>query len=69
MDTNLTLVLEGRDAALDEAHRELYPERIPERIPLSLTLLYPWIPDERLTGAEIDGAREFFAGRSSLTSN
>jgi 2'-5' RNA ligase len=66
VDTNLTLVLEGTDAALDEAHRELYPERIPERIPLSLTLLYPWIPVERLTDAEIEGARDFFAARPAL---
>lgn len=62
LDTYITLVLEHVDEALAAAHRDLYPERIPERIPLSLTLLYPWIPRDALTEADVDALRGFFAG-------
>ena len=54
------------DAALAQAHRELYPERIPEHIPLSLTLLYPWIPAESVKQADIEQLRAFFASRPAL---
>jgi 2'-5' RNA ligase superfamily len=64
METFLTLILRDSDPALAEAHDELYPERIPEQIPLSLTLLYPWIPRDALTEADIEGLREFFADRA-----
>ena len=66
LDTSLTLILDHTDAALAEAHWELYPERVPEQIPLSLTLLYPWIPVASLTDAELEEARSFFAGRRPL---
>jgi hypothetical protein len=42
LETFLTLILADQNAALAEAHDELYPERVPEGIPLSLTLLYPF---------------------------
>jgi hypothetical protein len=42
LETFLTLILADQNAALAEAHDELYPERMPEGIPLSLTLLYPF---------------------------
>ena len=57
----MTLVLERADDELALAHRELYPERIPERIPLSLTLLYPWIPRDEATPADVEPLRAFFA--------
>jgi 2'-5' RNA ligase superfamily len=66
LETFVTLVLEDSDPALAEAHRELYPERIPEHIPLSLTLLYPWIPRDSLTTADVDELRTFFATRRPL---
>ncbi|MFN2471290.1 MAG: 2'-5' RNA ligase family protein [Gaiellaceae bacterium] len=66
LETFLTLVLEHTDPALAEAHRELYPERLPEQIPLSLTLLYPWIPRESVTQADLDSLRSFFASRPPL---
>jgi 2'-5' RNA ligase superfamily len=66
LETFVTLVLEDFDAALAEAHRELYPERIPEEIPLSLTLLYPWTPRDSLTPEDVDGLRAFFAERPPL---
>ena len=66
LETYVTLILEEVDPALAEAHRELYPERIPERIPLSLTLLYPWIPRDSLTGADVESLRSFFAARGPL---
>jgi hypothetical protein len=66
LETYLTLILEHVDRALSQAHRELYPERIPEQIPLSLTLLYPWIPRESVTPAEVDRLRTFFAHRRPL---
>jgi hypothetical protein len=53
--TNVTLALAGQNAELAAAHDELYPERVAERIPLSITLLYPWIPVQRLTDAERAG--------------
>ena len=65
METFVTLILKDADPALAEAHDELYPERIPEQIPLSLTLLYPWIPRDALTEADIEGLREFFADRAA----
>ena len=65
-ETFFTLVLADADPALAEAHDELYPERIPEQIPLSLTLLYPWIPRDALTEADVDGLRAFFAERGPL---
>jgi 2'-5' RNA ligase superfamily len=66
LETVITLVLEHVDPELAEAHRELYPERIPEQIPLSLTLLYPWIPAESVTDADIGELHAFFAGRPAL---
>lgn len=60
-ETFLTLVLEHADDEFALAHRELYPERIPERIPLSLTLLYPWIPRDEVTPADVEQLRAFFA--------
>ena len=66
LETFLTLVLEHCDGALAEAHRELYPERIPEQIPFSLTLLYPWIPQERVTAEDLQTVRAFFAARPPL---
>ena len=66
LETYLTLVLEDADSAVAQTHRELYPERIPENIPFSLTLLYPWIPRDSLTEAELDRVRSFFAARPPL---
>jgi 2'-5' RNA ligase superfamily len=66
LETFVTLILEDADPALAEAHRELYPERIPEQIPLSLTLLYPWIPRDSATQADVDRLRYFFAARPRL---
>jgi hypothetical protein len=62
----ITIVLEHADPRLSDAHRELYPERLPERVPFSITLLYPWIPRDSLTDADLDGLRSFFAGRPPL---
>ena len=61
MRTNTTLVLADQNPELAAAHDELYPERVGERIPLSLTLLYPWIPDP--TDADVAGLATFFAGQ------
>ena len=61
LETFITLVLEDADAELAQAHRELYPERIPEQIPLSLTLLYPWIPAQSVSEADLERLRAFFA--------
>jgi 2'-5' RNA ligase superfamily len=61
MRTNITLVLADQAPDLAAAHDELYPERVGERIPLSLTLLYPWIPDP--TDADLAGLARFFGGR------
>lgn len=66
LGTFITLILEDADAGLAQAHRELYPERIPEHIPLSLTLLYPWIPAQSVTEADVERVRAFFAGRPLL---
>lgn len=66
LETFVTLILEDSDPALSKAHRELYPERVPEQIPLSLTLLYPWIPAERVTPADIESLRSFFASSRPL---
>ena len=66
LETFVTLILEHVDAALAEAHRELYPERVLEHIPLSLTLLYPWIPAESVTEADLAELRSFFAARHPL---
>ena len=66
LETSITLFLEHCDAALSEAHRELYPERIPEQIPFSLTLLYPWIPAADVTEADLEQLRAFFAERPPL---
>jgi 2'-5' RNA ligase len=66
LETNITLVLEHVSAELSAAHRELYPERIAENIPLSLTLLYPWIPAEEVTQADVEELRSFFAERPPL---
>jgi hypothetical protein len=67
LETFVTLVLEHVNPDLSAAHRELYPERTVERIPFSLTLLYPWIPRDSMTDADIDGLREFFAGWPPLS--
>jgi hypothetical protein len=61
--TSVTLVLAGQNAALAAAHDELYPERVGEHIPLSITLLYPWLPVDRLTDADVGGLADFFATR------
>jgi hypothetical protein len=66
LETYVTLVLADASPELAAAHDELYPERIPEAIPLSLTLLYPWIPRDALTEADVDGLRAFFAARPPL---
>jgi 2'-5' RNA ligase len=66
LETAITLVLEDQDEALAEAHRELYPERIAEAIPFTLTLLYPWIPAESVTDADLEELRAFFAARPPL---
>ena len=66
LETSVTLLLDHVDAELAEAHWELYPERVPEQIPLSLTLLYPWIPAESVTEADVAGLRSFFARRKPL---
>jgi hypothetical protein len=66
LETSITLILEDADPELAEAHWELYPERVPEQIPLSLTLLYPWIPSESVTQADLDRLRAFFRGRPPL---
>ena len=49
--TNLTLVLAEQNEELADARDELYPERVTEHIPLSITVLYPWIPLDRLLPA------------------
>lgn len=64
LETFVTLILEQADAALADAHRELYPERVAEQIPLSLTLLYPWVPAEAVTEADIGCLRTFFVSQS-----
>jgi hypothetical protein len=64
--TNVTLALAGQHPELASAHDELYPERVAERIPLSITLLYPWIPVERLTEADEDTLAGFFAARPQV---
>jgi hypothetical protein len=61
LQTSITLVLEHVDPELARAHRELYPERIPEQIPFSLTLLYPWLPAAKVTEAELERLRTYFA--------
>ena len=66
LDTAITLFLDHVDAALGEAHRELYPERVAEDIPLSLTLLYPWIPSAAVTDPDLDELRTFFAAHPPL---
>ena len=65
--TNVTLVLAGQNAELAAANDELYPERVAEQIPLSITLLYPWIPVQRLTDADVQGLADFFAARKPFT--
>jgi 2'-5' RNA ligase len=66
LDTAITLFLDHVDPELAEAHWELYPERVSEQIPLSLTLLYPWIPVDALTEADLADLRAFFAARPPL---
>lgn len=66
LETSITLDLEHVDAALTQAHRELYPERIAEAIPFSLTLLYPWLPAGEVSEDELRQLRDFFAGRPQL---
>ncbi len=66
LETAITLVLEGCDRELSQAHRELYPERLAERIPFSLTLLYPWLPAADVSPADLEGLRSFVAGRPPL---
>ena len=66
LETAITLFLGHTSEELLQAHWELYPERVDEDIPLSLTLLYPWIPAEQVTDADLAELREFFAGRPPL---
>jgi len=66
LETGITLFLDHTSEELLQAHWELYPERVDEDIPLSLTLLYPWIPAEQVTDADLEELREFFAGRPPL---
>jgi hypothetical protein len=66
LETVLTLVLEHCDAELSQAHRELYPERVDEHIPFSLTLLYPWLPPDEVSAAELERVRAYFAGLQPL---
>jgi 2'-5' RNA ligase len=61
--TSVTLALADQNPELATAHDELYPERVAECIPLSITLLYPWIPADAVTEADVDGLRAFFAER------
>jgi hypothetical protein len=65
--TIITLLLAGQNAELETAHDELYPERIAEHIPLSITLLYPWIPVELLTDADVQGLADFLAAKKPFT--
>jgi 2'-5' RNA ligase len=64
--TYVALILGGQNAELAAAHDELYPERVAEHIPLSITLLYPWIPVDDLTEAELDGLSSFLAARPTF---
>jgi len=66
VDTAITLFLAEQAPELAHAHDELYPERIPENIPLSLTLLYPFAPSEKLDDY-LQMARDFFASRRPLS--
>jgi 2'-5' RNA ligase len=61
--TYLTLALAEQHQELAAAHDELYPERVAEHIPLSITLLFPWIPVDRLTEEDVNAVRSFAAGR------
>jgi len=64
--TFVTLVLADNSPALAEAHDELYPARVLEGIPLSLTLLYPFVPRDSLTDADLETLRSFLAARPPL---
>ncbi len=66
MDTNITLVLADQNSELAAAHDELYPERVDEHIPLSITLLYPWVPVDSVSGADLERLRAFFAARPAF---
>jgi hypothetical protein len=66
LETFFTLVLEHCDAALAQAHRELYPERVEEHIPFSLTLLYPWLPPAEISEDDLERVRVYFASRPRL---
>ena len=66
LETFVTLVLADGAPELAEAHDELYPVRVDEGIPLSLTLLYPFVPRERLTEEHVETLRSFFAVRRPL---
>lgn len=66
LETAITLFLDHVDSPLVDLHWELYPERVPEQIPLSLTLLYPWIPADAVTEADLADLRAFFAERPRL---
>ncbi len=66
MDTNITLVLVDQNSELAAAHDELYPERADEHIPLSITLLYPWVPVDSVSGADLERLRAFFAARPAF---
>jgi 2'-5' RNA ligase len=61
--TYLALLLDGQNAELAATHDELYPERVAEHIPLSITLLYPWIPADDLTEAEVGDLAGFLAAQ------
>jgi 2'-5' RNA ligase len=66
LETWVTLVLADSAPALAEAHDELYPVRVEEHIPLSLTLLAPFVPREKLTDEHVETLRAFFAARRPL---
>ncbi len=62
LETGVTIILADQAPQLARAHDELYPQRVSEGIPLSLTLLYPFVRQERLADRHFKKLREFFAG-------
>ena len=66
LQTAVTLILADQAPELAQAHDELYPERVDEHIPLSLTLLYPFAPQDSLDETNLGVLRDFFASRKPL---